>query len=530
MKKLILIITLLALFADTYAQGTPLAYKKKQYNEMMQKGKQKTDSTLYFDAYDKFRKAEYWGSTDKEKQAAALGMEQSIAHIKKEKEMLDSLLTVAQEMQRKVETAMFDKAVKERNKEWKGYANYDWNKEGEKKAILEKIDSLDLSNNALLRIPREVAECPNLKHVNLLGNNEINWKQSEETLSKLKNVNLYVSVYDLGDIAQAHWHKIKGVDLKQHNRKPFSEIPQNILAQQQLSWLKIDGDYFSKNTFSQIPQELFTMQHLQHLELTYSSIDTLPAEIGNLTNLTSLDLSVNNLTSIPSEIGNLTNLISLDLGWNKLTSLPAEIGNLTNLTSLELRWNKLISLPAEIGNLTNLTELYLGKNPFIDLPDSIIYWDIVKWDEDDIKYFGEIKNFELAKKIRTAIQKRNLKINYQDLSWWCTFAHDFEGAIWAGLEYMKQEKIDVGGISNLGLGYLWNGDFEKAKELYLKYKEELYEDGKGKDVFYTDILDVLQAGIKPKNCQYIIEMLKLLEVEIDKNKIQTLMPDCYIKW
>jgi len=63
---------------------------------------------------------------------------------------------------------MFDKAVKEHFKDWKGFANYDWTDEYEdntKKGleILQKVDSLDLSSSALLRLPTEIAECPNFK-------------------------------------------------------------------------------------------------------------------------------------------------------------------------------------------------------------------------------------------------------------------------------------------------------------------------------------------------------------------------------
>ncbi len=67
-------------------------------------------------------------------------------------------------MQIKVETSMFDKAVKEHDKEWKVYNHYNKNE------ILDKIDRLDLSDNALLRLPKEVTKCQNLKHINLIGN------------------------------------------------------------------------------------------------------------------------------------------------------------------------------------------------------------------------------------------------------------------------------------------------------------------------------------------------------------------------
>lgn len=94
----------------------------KQYTKYMTEGKQKEDSVLYFDAYAKYRNAEYWAGEDlKKRQKASDQMTFCIGQIRKEKNALDSLLKVAEAMQRKVETAMFDKAVKERNKQWKGY-------------------------------------------------------------------------------------------------------------------------------------------------------------------------------------------------------------------------------------------------------------------------------------------------------------------------------------------------------------------------------------------------------------------------
>jgi len=130
--------------------------------------------------------------------------------------------------------------------------------------------------------------------------------------------------------------------------------------------------------------------------------------------------------------------------------------------------------------------------------------------------------------MRISIMQQEGFENFGNLSWWCVFAYDFEGAIWAGREYIKNKGSDVGYISNLGLGYLWNGDLDLAKgEVYLKYKEE------GNEIFYTDIKAVLKAGIQPKNCQDVIDIIKLLEVEVsddDKQNIQNWMPDCKIKW
>jgi len=250
-----------------------------------------------------------------------------------------------------VDTA-FDAAVKKRVPEWKGYANY--GSQTELRAqILNKIDSLDLSQNALLLVPQEVAECKNLKLMNLLGNPDIDWKQSTETFAKLgSQVGMYVSVYDLSAIDSAYWQLVTGIELLQkligkdeynsdvYHR--FDNIPTNILQQKQLVYLDLSGNstylYIVTNFFSDITS-VCNLTQLRYLNLQYCNLKELPIEIRKLTNLTSLDLEGNKLTTLPVEIGNLQNLRSLDLKNNQLSTLPNEIGKLTNLTYLDLRYN-----------------------------------------------------------------------------------------------------------------------------------------------------------------------------------------------
>ena len=268
-------------------------------------------------------------------------------------------------MQKKMETAIFDKSVKERNKEWKGYANMD---EFEKIQILEKIDSLDLSNNALLRLPKEVTECPNLKHINLLGNNDIDWQDCFTKIKATEITSIYISVNDLSDIDSTFWYLIIGIEILQNK---LQAIPKNILQQEQLTYLDLSVDGFHQNNFSTLPKELFQLNNLQHLALNFCQIDSLPIEIGNLQNLIYLDLYYNKLTTLPPEIGNLQNLTYLAIYENKLTTLPPEIGNLQNLTELNLSSNELSSLPYEIVNLQNLTYLNLEGNQLTILSPEI---------------------------------------------------------------------------------------------------------------------------------------------------------------
>jgi len=310
----------------------------------------------------------------------------------KEKQNALNALNLADAMQRKVEIAMFDKAVKARKegKEWLGFAKYNWEYHLGRD-ILDRIDSLDLSGNSLLRIPYEVLECKNLKHLNLLGNPDINWKKDSLTLKKLlPQTSIYVSVKNLDNIPKDYWGNIKGVEILTQGLNVF---PKNILGLKQIDYLKIRG-YYYPNNLEQLPNELFEQTQLKTLILTHCKIGSISKLIGNLKSLTSLDLSSNQLTSLPSEIWSLKNLTSLNLGKNQLTNISAEIGNLKNLklldlsqnqltslppetgrlerlTDLDLRYNKILSLPCEIWNIKNLTSMYLGANQLTTVPNEI---------------------------------------------------------------------------------------------------------------------------------------------------------------
>jgi len=398
MKRIFLIFIILFCVQTVFAQNMPM------YNRFFNEGKRMYSDSLYYEAINQFSLGiDFSGQSQRLKDSYYKWIDLCGFQLQQLKQRADSLLRVAaleqqktklalakadsalqraEEMQRRVETAMFDKAVKQHFPEWKGYANYDWNSwnstsnEETKKGleILQKIDSLDLSANALLRVPQEVADCKNLKHLNLLGNPDIDWKQSTETFAKLgSQVEMYVSVYDLSAIDSVYWHLITGIDLLQKNYKPFDNIPANILQQKQLVYLDLSGTYSYQNKFNNLSQltQICSLNNLIYLNLNNCSIDAFPPEIGNLQNLTNLDLTYNQLTTLPPEIGNLQNLTSLELWYNQLTTLPPEIGNLQNLTSLELRGNQLTTLPAEIGNLQNLTSLNLSWNDLTTFPPEI---------------------------------------------------------------------------------------------------------------------------------------------------------------
>jgi len=411
MKPIILTLAILALLAiNTNAQN---------FTKYFNRGVELYDSSKYYLAYKQFdasRKVAVVEKNTANINTAQTWIDKAVSGIEAKMRASDSLAIVASEekekalaaltkaelMQTKVETAMFDKAVKERNSEWKGYANY--TSETDRAEILDIIDTLNLSENALLRIPKEVAECPNLKHINLLGNDDIDWNASTETLSKLSSeVGIYVSVYDLDSIPSEYWSMVTGIEML---TCCLNSIPENILLQTQLTYLDLSG-----NIITLISKEIGNLINLIELNLGSNQLKILPNEIGNLTNLKSFDLSWNHLTELPKEIGQLISLKELKLFFNQLTEVPKEIGNLKNLEYICLYENdklniasvfiafknfnktivvanlfnnfkigdynlliilpKLTELPKEIGELTNLTSLNLNYNKLTKIPNEI---------------------------------------------------------------------------------------------------------------------------------------------------------------
>ncbi len=288
--------------------------------------------------------------------------EDALKIAEQEKLKAEIALNRAKVMQAKVETAMFDKAVKERNDRWQGYVQM-WNAEEERNEILATIDSLDLRNNKLLCVPEEVLECPNLKFIDLRQNKDIDWKGAEKILQKLgENVDVYISIENIDSVPKHLQSKITGIELLNVKLK---EIPENILRQKQLKYLKINAK------ISKLSPEIENLTNLTKLDLEYSQLKELPKEIGKLSSLKELNLARNQLKHLPVEIGNLKKLEKLYLSKNQLKRLPNEIGGLKSLKELDLRSNKLKKLPREIGNLWDLEILRLTQNQLDELPKTI---------------------------------------------------------------------------------------------------------------------------------------------------------------
>lgn len=143
---------------------------------------------------------------------------------------------------------IFDRAAQNINPDFATCKNFT-------EADFLKIDSLDFSGIRIKELPEQLTKCKNLKHINLLGNREINWQASNKIFKQLTDsVGIYVSVNDLSDIDSSYWKLITGIEVLKNE---LNKIPENILKQKQLVYLDLSGEMDNNNYFQKLPAKLF---------------------------------------------------------------------------------------------------------------------------------------------------------------------------------------------------------------------------------------------------------------------------------
>jgi len=212
-------------------------------------------------------------------------------------------------------------------------------KSGLTQAEFDKLLILDLSDEELHDIPKEVFRCSNLEHLILINNNITKIPKEISKLTKLRLLSL--------------------------SDNDISYIPRHICKLVNLRNLELDG-----NLLIDMTNAIGKLTNLISLVLSHNRLSHLPDGLSNLTNLERLYLDNNRLVNVP-KIGRLTKLTNLVLSHNKLLYLPDGLLNLANLQRLYLDNNRLVNIPETISKLKSMTHIYLDCNPIEALPDSM---------------------------------------------------------------------------------------------------------------------------------------------------------------
>ncbi|XP_076172745.1 leucine-rich repeat-containing protein 58 [Ptiloglossa arizonensis] len=199
----------------------------------------------------------------------------------------------------------------------------------------EHVDTLLLHQNRLNSVPASIVRFTNLNSLDI------------------SNCGLHRLPEFLGDCPLSCL-------IAKHNNLSNDFLPKsfgNLLGLRELN--------LSGNRLIEFPDQVLELTELKYLYLGGNHIPEISKDIWRLQRLHVLSMGGNRLTEVPPTLGQLKSLQALVLCDNMLESLPSTIANLANLKSLLLHKNRLRTLPTEIITLKCLTELSLRDNPLV---------------------------------------------------------------------------------------------------------------------------------------------------------------------
>jgi internalin A len=207
-------------------------------------------------------------------------------------------------------------------------------------AARDRSTKLNLSEQRLTSIPKEIGQLNNLHTLNLTGN-------------QLRDLPA-----EIGQLNNLHTLNLTGNQLR--------DLPAEIGQLNNLSMLVLNSNHLIK-----LPVEVGQLSNLKTLSISNNQITNLPIEILQLVNLGTLFLGNNHITNIPIEIFQLVNLSTLFLSNNQITNLPIEILQLVNLSTLSISGNQLKNLPIEIVQLSKLIQFEFEDNLLPPVPPEL---------------------------------------------------------------------------------------------------------------------------------------------------------------
>jgi Leucine-rich repeat (LRR) protein len=362
---------------------------------------------------------------------------------------------------------------------------------------LDQLKALDLRGNYLSSLPETIGELQQLRVLNLHSNSIENFPSVINKLTNLQSLNLHRNGLRNLPASISQLRNLRHLDISFNGLR---ELPESIGLLVYLQTLEL-----AENSITKLPESIGQLRSLPTLNLYGSDLEGLPASIIQLKNLRELNLSANAIKELPEKIGQLSNLQVLSLSQNKLTRLPVSVGQLSRLQNLDVSYNLLEDLPVSIGQLRNLQTINLEYNK-LEL-QALQKLPLRAYIQQLLHYAGSLTysgNYTAALNYYQALAvekpntdiKREAAIRCSNLTWQLLFQKKFRQSLQAALLALQFDAINANLYTNLPLAYLFNNQFEKAKAIYLAYKNKMYnEEQSYKMVFLNDFDDLESKGI-----------------------------------
>lgn len=243
------------------------------------------------------------------------------------------------------------------------------------------LGTLNVSGNRLSEIG-VLAECPNLRVVDLSGNVLARIDRFESGRHALRTLNLSCNLFR--DLEKC-FTELGSVERLNLNGNFLTELPASVAAMHSLEELEL-----SDNRLEKIDDAFFSLQ-LERLDLSSNRLASL--NLRGLDALEKIVLDDNPLRTLEIEndfapflrefscdscglerflLPPSHALESLCYASNAITEVPVAIGNYARLTELDIDDNAIRELPDSLANLTELKTLYAEGNPLSEAARKVI--------------------------------------------------------------------------------------------------------------------------------------------------------------
>ncbi|TAG87011.1 MAG: leucine-rich repeat domain-containing protein [Bacteroidetes bacterium] len=243
----------------------------------------------------------------------------------------------------------------------------------------DNVIVLDLGDEKLKELPKEIELCKNLQKLVIYGNE---LKKLPDFLGNLKNLR-YIDVYN----------------------NQLTDLPANFSNLTHLLYIDLGN-----NRFKNIPEVIFELKNITHLYIYGNRLKNIDEKIGNLKQLEEL------------RIGKGLKVLS---GGNRIKKLPESITQLTQLKELHAPDTRLRELPKGFENLKKLEWLEFANVSFLKMPDVLA-------ELPNLRYVSFFDNFNKKEKENLAEKKPKLTTLYDK---------NYEGNFWAWQVAVKQGKF-----------------------------------------------------------------------------------------
>ena len=251
------------------------------------------------------------------------------------------------------------------------------------------VERLILDHNDIRKLPKELSGLKKLRYISWTNNGlDDFWWIRIGDLDQIETLNLSDNTLKR---VPAGIRKLDGLKNLVLDQNLFEEFPVRRLARNEnitklvmnrCAWMNIEEAPYEKLAFVEelllnrcsiksIHSSFYQMSGLKELQMLHNDLTTLPAGISGMKNLSKLSFYKNELSELPSDFFDLKQLEIVDMYYNKLQVIPAGISKLDNLEILYLAHNEIYDIPETIGELSQLKELYLHHNRLSVLPESI---------------------------------------------------------------------------------------------------------------------------------------------------------------